>query len=369
MWNRIRNLLLKDMIQFARDKTLLIIIVYLNTICVLICGYAMIFEIKNMQVAVIDFDRSVVSRSLIDKYNLSDAFKVAGVADTQEQAESWMRSGKVSYVLVIPNNFGQDLRLGREPQLQILLDGTNSNAATMAKDYTKEIVRRFEIEFSKSPDRTSTVKPVMQVWYNRTQTLESFVVISTIAAGFLMIGVIYSAASITREKEIGTIDQLMVTPTRVWEIFLAKTICTVIVGLIGFFPSLVILWWFGVPMHGSLMLFLFLAGIFLISAVAIGVFIASVTRTLQQSLLLCLFGIFPMDFLSGVLTPIDSLPKIIQLTANLSPAKHFIDICVGIFLKGAGIVELWPAALSMAAIGAVLYLLAAWRFKANLSTG
>ena len=368
MWNRIRSLLLKDTIRFARDKPILAVIFYINTICVLICGYAMTYEVKNLPIAVIDFDRSAISRSLIDKYNLSDAFKVAGTANSQEQAESWMRSGKVNYVLVIPNNFGQDLRLGKEPQLQILLDGTNSSAAAMAKDYTKEIVRLFESEFSKAPDRTSTVRPVVQVWYNRTQTLESFVVLAMIASAFLAVGTIYSAASITREKEIGTIDQLMVTPTRVWEIFLSKTVCTVFVGLIGFFPSLIIIWWFGVPMHGSMLLFLFLAGLFQISAVAIGILIASVTRTMQQSLLLCFFGLFPMDFLSGVMAPIDSLPRFIRSIAYLSPAKHFIDICIGIFLKGAGIAELWPAALSMAAIGAVLYLLAAWRFKHNLSS-
>lgn len=368
MWSRLKSLLLKDTIHFARDKTILGVIFWMYTIEVLICGYAMTFEVKDLPVAVIDFDRSVVSRNLVDKFELSEAFKIIGTTSQQEQAEAWMRSGKANYVLVIPNNFERDLHRGQSPQLQVLLDGTNSNAASLAKDYTKEIIRLFEAEFSRDPNLATTVRPVVRVWYNRTQTLESFVVLTMIVAAIMMVGTIHSAASITREKEVGTIDQLMVTPIRVWEIFLSKTIPTVFVGLLAFFPSLFILWWFGVPMHGSLALFLFLTSIFLISAIAIGVLIASVTRTLQQTLLLCFFGLFPVLFLSGTMTPIDSMPIFLQPLTYLSPAKYFMDICTGIFLKGAGIVELWPAALNMAAIGLILYILAAWRFKHNLST-
>ena len=212
------------------------------------------------------------------------------------------------------------------------------------------------------------MRPTVQIWYNRAQTLESFVVLSMIVAAIMMVGTIHSAASITREKEVGTIDQLMVTPTNVWEIFLAKTIPTLIVGILAFFPSLFIIWWFGVPIRGSLLLFIFLMAIFLISAIAIGVMIASITKTLQQTLLLCFFGLFPIMFMSGTMTPIDSMPAFLQPLTLLSPVRYFMDICMGIFLKGVDIAELWPAALSMAGIGAVLYLIAGWRFKHNLSS-
>ncbi|MGK2912897.1 MAG: ABC transporter permease [Porticoccaceae bacterium] len=368
MWSRIKSLILKDVIQFARDKTILAVIFWMYTLEVLICGYAMTFEVRDLPVAVIDHDHSVISRNLVDKFELSEAFEIFGAAKNQEEAESWMRSGKVSYLLVIPNQFEQDIARGRNPQIQVLLDGTNSNAAALAKDYTAEIMRLFEAEISHETGVAVAVRPVVRIWYNRNQTLESFVVLSMIVAAILMVGTIHSAASITREKEIGTIDQLMVTPTQVWEIFLAKTIPTLAVGLIAFFPSLFIIWWFGVPMRGSLLLFLALASIFLISAIAIGVLIASITRTLQQALLLCFFGLFPVLFLSGVMTPIDSMPAYIQPITYISPVKYFMEICMGIFLKGAGIAELWPAALSMAAVGAVLYLLAAWRFKHNMGS-
>ncbi|OUS11371.1 hypothetical protein A9Q89_09155 [Gammaproteobacteria bacterium 53_120_T64] len=158
------------------------------------------------------------------------------------------------------------------------------------------------------------------------------------------------------------------TPTQVWEIFLAKTIPTLAVGILAFFPSLFIIWWFGVPIKGSMLLFVFLMAIFLVSAIAIGVLIASITKTLQQTLLLCFFGLFPILFLSGTMTPTESMPAFLQPITYLSPVKYFMDICMGIFLKGVGMAELWPAALNMALIGAVLYIIAAWRFKHNLSS-
>ena len=369
MWTRLKSLMLKDVIQFSRDKTILGVVFWLYTMEVLICGYAMTFEVKDLPIAVIDHNQTVISRNLIDKFTLSEAFDVAGYPDNQEQAESWMRSGKVKYVMVIPNNFGEDLRRGESPGLQILLDGTNSNAASLAKDYTAAIVRNFEMEFTDNPVALgSTVRPVVQIWYNRAQTLESFVVLSMIVAAIMMVGTIHSAASITREKEVGTVDQLMVTPTRVWEIFLAKTIPTLAVGILAFFPSLFIIWWFGVPIKGSMLLFVFLMAIFLVSAIAIGVLIASITKTLQQTLLLCFFGLFPILFLSGTMTPTESMPAFLQPITYLSPVKYFMDICMGVFLKGVGMAELWPAALNMAIIGAVLYIIAAWRFKHNLSS-
>ncbi|MCG2635036.1 MAG: ABC transporter permease [Gammaproteobacteria bacterium] len=366
MFSRMKSLILKDFIQFARDKTILGVIFWMYTIEVVICGYAMTFEVKDLPVGVIDYDQSVASRDLLDRFALSEAFTLAGYAKSEEQAESWMREGRAKYVLVVPRNFERDLRNGDSPSVQVLLDGTNSNAASLAKDYTAQILRTFEADYRSEQTYATAVRPVVQVWYNRTQTLESFVVLSMIVAATTMIGAIHPAASIMREKEVGTIDQLMVTPTRVWEIFVAKTIPTVVVGLVAFFPSLVIVWWFGIPIRGSLLLYLALTAVFLVSAIAIGVMLASITRTLQQTLLLCFFGLFPMLFLSGTMTPIESMPAFMQPFTYLSPARYYMDINLGIFLKGNGIVELWPQALSMAGIGLVLYLLAGWRFKHNL---
>ncbi|GMU45763.1 MAG: ABC transporter permease [Pseudomonadales bacterium] len=369
MAGRIGSLILKDTIQFSRDKTILAVVFWMYTLEVLICGYGMTFEVRDLPVAVVDNDRSPASRDLIDRFELSEAFEIVGYPPDPATAEHWMRRGKAQYGLVIPVNFGRDLEHGRAPELQVLLDGTNSNAASLAKDYTAEIVNRFQRERAAAEPGGEIVRPAVQIWYNRAQTLESFVVLSMILAAVLMVGTIHSAATITREKEVGTIDQLMVTPTRIWEMFLAKTVPTLAVGILGFFPSLFIIWWFGVPIHGSLLLFLALTAVFLFSAIAIGVLIASITKTLQQALLLCFFGLFPIMFLSGTMTPIDSMPAAIQPWTQISPLRHYMEIAMGIFLKGVGFAELWPAALKMAVIGAVLYLIAAMRFRQNIKAG
>jgi len=154
----------------------------------------------------------------------------------------------------------------------------------------------------------------------------------TLAA--LMVGVIYPAASIVREKESGTIEQSPVTPTRTGELFVAKTLPTLAMGLLSVFPSLLIVWWFGVPLRGSLMLFIGLTAAFLVSAIALGVLIAAVTRTQQQALLLSFFGLFPMMFLSGTVAPVESMPEALQTLSLLSPLRHYLDIALGLFLKG-----------------------------------
>ncbi len=183
-----------------------------------------------------------------------------------------------------------------------------------------------------------------------------------VALAALMVGVICPAASIVRERETGTIEQLRVTPVRTGELLLAKTLPTLVMGLLSVFPSLLIAWWFGVPLRGSLLLFLGLTAVFLVSAVAIGVLIAAISRTLQQALLLSFFGLFPMMFLSGTVAPVESMPEVLQTLSLASPLRHYLDITLGIFLKGAGLEALWPHALILVATGVPLFGLAIWIF-------
>jgi ABC-2 type transport system permease protein len=180
-------------------------------------------------------------------------------------------------------------------------------------------------------------------------------VLSMIAVAAMLVGAICPAASIVRERERGTIEQLLVTPVRVGEVFAAKTVPTLVINLLAIAPALVIARLFDVPMRGSLLTFVLLAGVFQLSAIAFGVLIAAVTRTLQQALLLAFFGLFPLLFLSGTMTPIESMPRAMQLAAYASPLRYFMDIILGIFLKGAGWAELWPQAVALALIGCTLF--------------
>jgi ABC-2 type transport system permease protein len=267
-----------------------------------------------------------------------------------------LQSGQASLALVVPAGFARDFARGGSPSIQILLDGTNSNTAAIARGDALGVMDLFERSLANgSGTVTATVQPVLRVWYNPDLTFTRFMVLSMIAAAALMVGVIQPAASIVHERELGTIEQLMVTPITTGELFLAKTLPTLLMGLLAVFPSLLIAWWFDVPLRGGLLLFLALTGLFLLSAIGIGVLIAAMTRTLQQALLLAFFGLFPIMFLSGTFVPIKSMPDLLQKLSLLSPVRYYTDIILGIFLKGAGLTELWPQTLALLAIGTVLF--------------
>lgn len=361
---RLAGLIVKELIQFLRDRVMLILILWLYTVEVVICTLALSFEVKDMPLAVVDLDRSRASQALVQSFAVTEAFTLAGYPAKESAASDWLQRGRARVALVIPKGFQTDLVRGRTPAIQVLLDGTNSNMAAQARGYALEIADRFttSLVLGKTVARAGA-RPVVRLWYNPDQTYTSFMVLSMVALAALMVGVIHPAASIVREKEIGTIEQLRVTPVATAEMFMAKTLPTLAIGLLSVFPSLLIVWWFGVPLRGSLPLFLGLTAVFLLSAIALGVLIAIVSRTLQQALLLSFFGLFPLMFLSGTLAPVESMPEALQTLSLASPLRHYMDVILGVFLKGAGLAELWPQTLALAAIGAPLFAVATFIFR------
>lgn len=365
---RLGGLLIKELIQFFRDRVLLVLILWLYTVEVVICAYALSFDVKNLPFAVADLDRSPASRALTERFLASDAFALARYAANTKEAVDLLQAAEARMALVIPQDFQERLQRDRRPTVQVILDGTNSNTAALGRTYALQIIDLFERGWPHDTDGPApVVRPAIRVWYNPDQTFTPFVVLSMIALAALMVGVIHPAASIVREKEIGTIEQLMVTPIRTGELFLAKTAPTLAMSLLSVFPSLLIVWWFGVPLRGNLGLFLALTALFLLSAIAIGVFVSAISRTLQQALLLSFFGLFPVMFISGTLAPIESMPALLQNLSQLSPLTHYMEVILGIFLKGAGFAELWPHALALLAIGLPLFGLSLAAFRRTLS--
>jgi len=356
MGPRLTSLIVKEFIQFSRNRVVLILILFLYTVEVVNCTLALSFDVKNLPLAVLDFDRTIESRSLERSFLAGDSFKLVGHPTSEVEASGTLQSGQASLALIIPAGFARDFERGALPSLQILLDGTNSTVAAIARGYALGVVDLFE---QSRPNiagvATASARPVLRVWYNPDLTFTRFMVLSMIAAAALMVGVIQPAASIVHERELGTVEQLMVTPIATGELFLAKTLPTLLMGLLAVFPSLLIAWWFDVPLRGSLVLFLALTALFLLSAIGIGVLIAAVTRTLQQALLLAFFGLFPIMFLSGTFVPIKSMPDFLQRLSLLSPVRYYTDIILSVFLKGAGLEELWPQTLALLAIGTVLF--------------
>ncbi|MCD1630886.1 ABC transporter permease [Marinobacter shengliensis] len=357
------GLLRKELVQFFRDRLILTLILWLYTIEVVICAVALSFDVSHLPLAVVDEDRSALSRSLIQKFAVSETFDLKFQETRVATATDLLEKGDATMVLVVPAGFEGALLAGKSAQLQLLQDGTNSNIAANAVNDALQIVQRQEREALPAAGKKGVAVPLIRIWYNPDLTTSGFIVLSMIALAGMMVGVIHPAASIVREKERGTIEQLLVTPISTLELFLAKVTPTLIMGVLSIFPSLVIVRVFDVPLQGSLLLFLVLTAIFLLSAIALGVLIAAYSRTLQQALLLSFFGLFPLMFLSGSLTPVEAMPPFLQSLSLLSPLRYYMDIIVGIFLKGAGLAVLWDEALALLVIGVSLFIFSLWVFR------
>lgn len=357
MGTRFAGLFRKEIAQFFRDRVMLVVILWLYTVEVILCTLSLSFDLHDLPLAVVDSDRSPSSRALVSDMLNSEIFALAGELSTEQAAEEWLQSGRARAALLVPVRFGRDLAAGEAPAVQVLVDGTNSNVAAQARGYALAIAARFQATES------GGVTPATRIWFNPAQTHTSFMVLSMVALAALMVGVFHPVASIVREREAGTIEQLRVTPIRLPELFAAKTLPTLIMGVISVFPSLVIIRMFGVPFRGSLLLFLGMTAEFLLSAIALGVLVASVSRTLQQGLLLSFFGLFPLMFLSGTIAPVESMPHFLQTLSLGSPMRHYLDIVLAISLKGSTFTDIWPHAAALAAIGIPLFGIAALIFR------
>lgn len=367
---RLFGLMRKELLQTLRDPVVLFLVLYLYTLDNINCTMALSFEVQHLPVGIIDQDRSVASRHLTQMVALSHAFRITRTSDRPGDARQWLERGEAGVVIVVPTGFEQRYQTGVRPQIQALFDGTYSNTAESAMHYIERIVDRFEQERPSSRAPTVTQARAIAVprfWYNPDQSTKNFMMLSMIALGGMLVGAMLPAATIVREKEHGTIEQLLVTPIRVGELFIAKTLPALLLNLLALFPTLLIAALLDVPIHGSLLTFFALTAVFQLSAVAFGVMVASITRTLQQALLLAFFGLVPLMFLSGTLTSIESMPPFMQMLSLASPLRYYMEIVQGVFLKGAGWAELWPQALVLLAIGMVLFTLSAAMFRRRLA--
>lgn len=370
---RVTAAIKKEFLQFSRDRMLIILILWTYTIEVVICAYALTFDVRNLRFAVYDQDGSQLSRMLIERFTASEFFSHAAFVSGPGEIDGLLDAGKADMGMIIPPDFSDRVGEGREAGVQILLSGTNSNTANIARGYAITILNGFSREaimaslakkgrISGLPE----VEPRTRIWYNPALEFRYFMVISMIVVAGLLVGIIHAASTMVREKETGTIEQLIITPLRKHEIIFAKIVPTFAIGMASLFPSLLIALWFRLPMRGSIPLFFLASAVSLFTSMGIGVFISTLSRNLQQALLLSFFFIFPVMFLSGTLVPIESMPLAMQYLSYLSPIRYYMEISLGIFLKGTGIGILWPQFLAMFLFGLVIFPLSLLRLRRHL---
>lgn len=361
---RLFALLRKELTQFMRDKVMLFLVLYLYTAEVIICTVALSFDVRNLPTVLADFDRSAHSRLLTERFRSSGYFRIEHLTTRDDELAALLDRGEALAAIVIPPEFSKRLTDGAPVTVQLLLDGSNANTASVAQGYAQRIVQNYALEQARLPFGSALpIEYRPRIWYNSELRYSYFMVLSMIAQAGMLVGVITAAASIVREKESGTIEQMMVTPIRPAEMIVIKMLPTLLVGLLALFPGLLIAAWFGVPMHGSIPLFFLFTAVFLVSSMGIGILIATFAETLQQALLISFFALFPIMFLSGTLVPVESMPKGLQYLAELSPLTHYMDALLGIFLKGVGLDALWRGAAAMMLIGAALLAVSVLRFR------
>ena len=357
---RALGLIRKEFAQLLRDPVVMFLVLFLTTVEIALCTLALGFDVKNLQLAVVDYDRSVASRSLVESFTSSDNFVLHQQARSAAIAEAALRRGEADAVVEIPPGFGARVAAGRKASFGVVVDGSNATVAARARAYIIEIASGIATPAGPGTGTQQLiVQPAVRVWYNADLTNTRFMALGAFAQAAFMLAIILPAAGMVREKQNGTLEQIRVTPIRPHELFVGKIVPPIIISLGSIFPSLLVIRLMDVPLQGNLPTLFLLHTIFLLAAVAIGMFVATISSTLQQALLISFFGLFPFLFLSGTVAPIESMPKWLQAISQVSPLRHYIEILSGLFLKGAGMGELWPHALALTAISVPL-LLAGW---------
>ena len=376
MFERLKHMLLKEFIQVFRDPRMRVVIFLLPAIQVLVFGYAASNDVRDVPTAVFDLDGTPASRTLVARFAGSGYFDVIERVTTEDGVRGALDRGTASALLRVDAGFQADLRAGRTARAQLILDGTDSNTAAIVLGYSQKIVQRYSDELLEdrvhrlggSPDLRPGVELVTRAWFNENLESRNYYVPGVIANIVLIITLMLTSMAIVREKEVGTMEQIMVTPIRPVELILGKTIPFALIGLLDvILISAVGVFWFGIPIRGNpLVLFLGML-LFLMSTLGAGLLISTVSQTQQQAMMTTFFYAFPAILLSGFAFPIANMPEPIQWLTYLNPLRYFLIIIRGVFLKGVGLDALWPQMVGLALLGPLTLLLASTRFRKTLA--
>jgi drug efflux transport system permease protein len=376
MFERLRAMLIKEFIQVFRDPRMRIVLFVLPALQTIIFGYAVNMDVKNIPVAVMDLDNSAESRDLVAVMASSGYFVTKARIGSYNEARTLLDRGSVRMALVINHGFADDLRGGRTADAQVLLDGSDSNTAGVISGYLGRLAAAYNARLQTayaerhlgSPPRIGRVELVSRAWFNANLESPPFYVPAVITNILFVITMLLSSLAIVREKEIGTIEQVIVTPIRKGEFILGKTLPFVLIGyidvaLISTVGALV----FDAPLRGSLWLLFLATTLFLMSSLGLGLLISTVSHTQQQAMMSAFFIIFPAMLLSGFAFPIENMPLPVQWLTLFNPLRYYMVIIRGIFLKAVGIEVIWPHLAALAALGTALLSLAILRFRKTLT--
>lgn len=382
MWERVGVILRKEFIQTLRNPRMRFLLFLPPVLQLIIFGYAVTLDVDHARIAWMDMDNTPESRALLARFEGSGHFDIVATPRSEQDVQNVLDRGQAHAVVRVLPNFARDLTRGRSTEVQVLLDGTNSNTASLVSSYAAAVIAGFSQDEASRPQGVgatavvagsapgASMGPVTarpRVWFNPDLRSRNYFVPGVAANILMMITLMLTGQAIIREKEIGTMEQLMVTPMRPIELMLGKTLPFALVGIIDMIiitvAALVI---FQVPFRGNFFLLLFCAILFLMTSLGAGLFLSTISHTQQQANMMSFFFNTPAFMLSGFTFPIRNMPPVVQYLTYLNPLRYFMEIVRGVFLKGVGVDILWPKMLALAVYGVLILGLSALRFRKTL---
>jgi ABC-2 type transport system permease protein len=368
---RIRRMVVKELRQLFRDERTKRVIFVSPIVQLVLFGYAVNTDVHSVATALVDHDRSVESRALVSALTASGYFRIATTSDRAADLGYALDHGDAVVALEIPEGYGVDLLDGRSPTVQLLIDGTNSNNATVAQGYATRIVSqlgaRVAQESGAAAGLSSGIDLRARAWFNPSLESRVYNVPAVIGVIVLLMCLLLTALAVVREREVGTLEQLLVSPLTPGELMLGKTLPVAGIALVQLtLVTSVALLWFDVPLRGSVPTLLLAAALFILAGLSFGLLISTVSATQQEAFLAMFLFLLPAIILSGFLYPISTMPEIFQRLTLANPLRHFLEIVRGIFLKGAGVRELWVQFAVLTAMAGTGLLVATRRFRRTL---
>lgn len=374
--NAILNFIKKEFLQFKRDPKMFGIILIAPVIQLIFLGYAANLDIERIKLVVYDQDRSVTSRKLINNLTSSGYFIIQDYADNYSSVTEYLDYNKATLALVIPNDFEKNINRKETAKLQAIFDASDGNTASIAAGYFQQAVLQFaqHTTFEMMQRSGFTFSPVgnvsaeTRIWYNPTLKTRNYMVPGIVGLLLSIVTLLLTSLAVVKEKEIGTMEQLIVTPLKPYQIIIGKLVPFILLGFISIIIVLTAMRFiFDIPVKGSLF-FLFLSSFFyILSTLGLGLFVSTISKTQQQAMMIAVFAVMmPMVFLSGFAFPVENMPEIIQYISYVIPLKYFINIIRGVISKGLGFTELWFNALVLLVMGAFIFLLSSLRFQRRL---
>jgi len=361
----------KEMRQMFRDPRMKRLMFGPPIIQLLVFGYAVNTDIRDTRTFILDRDRSAVSRQLVDGLTSSGYFVVVGRGERQAEVTEALDHGRATIGIEIPEGFAADLASGRGAKVQVLVDGTSANSANVAQGYVGLIVQRLSQDLGGANERTSGraagVDLQARAWFNPDLKSRVYNVPAVAGMIIMLMGLSLTAMAVVREREIGTLEQLMVSPLQPAELIIGKTLPVVLITALDLvLVAAIAILWFHVPMRGSVLLLAAGSLCFILAAIGLGLLISTISNTQQEAFMSMFFFLLPIIILGGFMFPVANMPVVFQWISLANPLRHYLELVRGVFLKGAGLDALWPQLLALAVMGPALLAFAVRRFHKTI---